>query len=182
MKETIKLGLILLVITAVSAGVLSVSNNLTKDKIAEIEMAGSLGSLKDIFGESKEFKALDQGQLNEIIESNDAILEVFEVYEGDAISGFAIKTKSRGFGDTDLVIMTGFSNDGTVVGMRVLEHSETPSLGAKAEEAEFYEQFSGKSTDGDISVDSISGATVTTNGVLAGVNAAREVFSTQLSN
>ena len=78
--------------------------------------------------------------------------------------------------------MTGFSNDGTVVGMRVLEHSETPGLGAKAEEAEFYEQFSGKSTDGDISVDSISGATVTTDGVLAGVNTAREVFNTQLSN
>lgn len=182
MKETIKLGLILLIITAVSAGVLGVSNNLTKDKIAELEMAGSIGSLVDIFGESKEFKALDQGKLDEIIASNGSILEIFEVHDGDSIFGYAIKTKSRGFGDTDLVIMTGFSNDGTVVGMRVLEHSETPGLGAKAEEPEFYEQFSGKSTDGDISVDGLSGATVTTDGVLAGVNTAREVFNTQLSN
>ena len=42
MKETIKLGVILLIITVVSAGVLAISNNLTKDKIAELEMAGAL--------------------------------------------------------------------------------------------------------------------------------------------
>lgn len=182
MKETIKLGLILLIITVASAGVLAISNNLTKDKIAELEMAGSLSSLKEIFGEDKDFKAIDEGQLNEIIEANGAILEIFEVNEGDNLYGYAIKTKSRGFGDTDLVIMTGFANDGTTVGIRVLEHSETPGLGAKAEEPEFTDKFVGKATDEEIKVDVLSGATVTTNGVLSGVNAAREVFNTQLSN
>ena len=78
--------------------------------------------------------------------------------------------------------MTGFNVDGTVAGMDVLEHAETPGLGAKAEEPEFRDKFIGKSTSEEITVEAISGATVTTDGVLAGVNEAREVFNTQLSN
>ena len=78
--------------------------------------------------------------------------------------------------------MTGFSNDGNVVGMRLLEHSETAGIGSKAEEPEFTEKFVGKSVETEITVDGISGATYTTRGVLDGVNAAREVFNTQLSN
>ncbi len=182
MKETIKLGMILLIITVVSAGVLAVSNMLTKDKIAEMEIAASLDSLRDIFDESKEYKALDEGKLNEIKASNDSIVEIFEVYDNEVLYGYAIKTKSKGFGDSDLIIMTGFSNDGNVVGMRLLEHSETAGIGSKAEEPEFTEKFVGKSVETEITVDGISGATYTTRGVLDGVNAAREVFNTQLSN
>ncbi|HAE92109.1 MAG TPA: electron transporter RnfG, partial [Tissierella sp.] len=66
MKETIKLGMILFLITVISAGVLAVSNNLTKGKIAEIEMAGSIGALKEIFGEEYSFKPLDEEKINEI--------------------------------------------------------------------------------------------------------------------
>ena len=51
MKETLKLGLILLIITVVSAGVLAVSNNATKDKIAELKIAGSVAALEEIFGD-----------------------------------------------------------------------------------------------------------------------------------
>lgn len=180
MKETIKLGLILFLITVISAGVLAISNNLTKDKIAELEMAGSVGSLKEIFGD-KDFKPLDEGKSNEIIAANSAIVEIFEVHDGGSLTGYAIKTVSRGFGDTDMVIMTGFSTEGKVVGMRVLEHSETPGLGENAEKPEFTSRFEGLDANTDIKVDKLSGATVTTNGVLSGVNAAREAFDS-LSN
>lgn len=181
MKETIKLGVILLIITVVSAGVLAISNNLTKDKIAELEMAGSLDALKGIFGENTDFKPLDEGKLEEIIGATPSVIEIFEAYDGDSLIGYAIKHVSRGFGG-DLVLMTGFNVDGTVAGMDVLEHAETPGLGAKAEEPEFRDKFIGKSTSEEITVEAISGATVTTDGVLAGVNEVREVFNTQLSN
>ncbi len=181
MRETIKLGLILLIITVVSAGVLAISNNMTKDKIAELEMAGSLGALREIFNEEAKFQPLDEGKLNEIIAVNASIIEIFEVYNGDTLSGYAIKTVSKGFAG-DLIVMTGFSNDGTVAGMKVLEHSETPGLGAKAEEPDFTDRFKGKAVSDEVTVETLSGATYTTKGVLAGVNAAREVFNTQLSN
>lgn len=181
MKETIKLGMILLIITVISAGVLAVSNNLTKDKIAEIEMEGSIVALKQVFGDDSKFKPLDEGKLSAIIASNSAIIEIFEVYKNDKLNGYALKTKSKGFGDTDLVILTGFSSDGNITGMRLLEHSETKGIGSKAEEPSFAEKFIGKTVDSEITVDNISGATYTTKGVLEGVNIAREVFNAQLS-
>lgn len=182
MKETIKLGMILLVITMISAGVLAVSNNLTKDKIAEIEAEARLVALKEIFGEDKEFKEIDSIKLDEIIDNNSAILEIFEVYNGDDLFAFAIKTKSSGY-DGDIIMLTGFSlEDGNIIDMRILDHSETPGIGAKAEDPEFTSKFIGKNTDEVITVDTLTGATYTTNGVLLGINAAREVFNSQLSN
>lgn len=181
MKETIKLGLILFIITAVSAGVLAVSNNLTKDKIAEIAMAGSLDALKEIFGEDQKFKALDEGELNEIKEANEAVTEIFEVYSGESLNGYAIKTISKGFGG-DLITLTGFSMDGNLLGMRLVEHSETKGIGSKATEPDFTSRFEGKNASEEITVDTISGATVTSKGVMAGVNESRKIFIEQLSN
>ncbi|MFA5576201.1 MAG: RnfABCDGE type electron transport complex subunit G [Tissierellaceae bacterium] len=181
MRETLKLGIILFIFTVVSAGVLAMSNNATKGKIAELEMAGSLGALQEIFGEDAKFQPLDEGKQNEIIEANPSVVEIFVALDGDSASGYAIKNVSKGFGG-DLVLMTGFNLDGTVSGMRVLEHSETPGLGARSEEPEFTNRFIGKSVSEEITVEALSGATSTTNGVLAGVNAAREIFNSQLSN
>ncbi len=181
MKETIRLGLILLIITVVAAGVLAVSNNLTKDKIAELEIEGSLAALKEIFTSADKFKSLDEGKLKEISESNSSVIEIFEAYNGEDLAGYAIKTMSKGFAG-DLVVMTGFLKDGSVAGMRLLEHSETKGIGSKAAEPEFSEKFIGKAVAEEITVDTITGATYTTKGVLSGVNEAREVFNTQLSN
>lgn len=181
MKETIKLGIILLIFTVISAGVLAVSNNLTKDKIAELEMAGSMEALKEIFGEDSKFKPLDEGKLKEIKETTEDVVEIFEAYDGESLSGYAIKITSKGFGG-DLVTLTGFSIDGKVKGMRLVEHSETKGLGSRATEPEFYNKFTDKSAAEEITVEAMSGATVTSKGVMAGVNAARDVFNTQLSN
>ncbi len=180
MNETIKLGLILLLITVISAGVLAVSNNMTKDKIAELELAESLGALQGIFGEVK-FAALDEGRQNAIVEANPSMVEIFEALEGDSVIGYAIKHKTKGFGG-DVFMMSGFNLDGSVAGLRILDHGETPGIGAKAEEPDFTDRFIGLSTSGDISVEIISGATVTSNGVLAGINEAKDVFINELSN
>lgn len=181
MKETIRLGVILMLITVVSAGVLAISNNLTKDRIAELEMAGSLESLKEIFGDSADFKPLDEGKLDEIKASTSSVVEIFEAYNGDTLIGYAIKHITKGFGG-DLLLMTGFNLDGTVAGLDVLEHSETPGLGDRADDPEFRNRFVGLSTASEITVEALSGATVTTNAVLSGVNQVREVFNNQLSN
>lgn len=179
MKETIKLGLILLVISVVSAGVLAVSNNLTKDQIAAQAMAGSIAALDEIFGEGKEFKYSEKQDA--IIESNPAVVEVFEAYEGESLVGYAIKSITKGFAG-DVMILTGFSTDSQVLGMRVLEHGETKGLGSRAADPEYTSLYVGKDANSEVVVDSISGATVTSKAVLSGVNAAREIFKGQLSN
>lgn len=180
MKETIKLGVILMIISIVSAGVLAISNNITSPKIAEQEVAGSLEALKGIFGDL-DFKVLDESKLTEIKNSYASVSDIYVAYNGDTLVGYAIKHTTKGFGG-DIVLLTGFNIDGTVAGLQVLQHSETPGLGARAEEEEFRNQFIGLSTSSEITVEGLSGATITTDGVLSGVNEVREIFNNELSN
>jgi len=53
----------------------------------------------------------------------------FEFYKTD--KGTAVVTTENGFGGK-LKILVGFDNEGTVKGYTILEHAETPGLGAKA--------------------------------------------------
>lgn len=180
MKETLKLGVILLIITVISAGVLAVSNNLTKDKIEEIKIAGKVAALEEIFGKGYDFKAMDERTQKELIEDK-PIIEIFEVYKDDTIDGYAIKTISSGYGG-DLEVLTGISkSDGQILGMKLLEHKETKGIGSKATEPEYESIFKGISVEEEV-VETISGATITSRGVLNGVNMARELFNEKLAN
>lgn len=181
MKETIKLGLILLLIAVVSAGVLAVSNNATKDKIAEMEMAGSIEALEGIFGNNFEFKPLDEAELDAIIADSDDVKEIFEALEGDTVTGYAIKNAVNGFGG-EVTVLTGFSVEGQVLGLRVLENSETAGIGSKATEPEFTDRFNELDASTEISVETVSGATVTSNAVIKAANNARNVYSNSLAN
>ena len=79
--------------------------------------------------------------------------------------------------------------DGTVNGISLLSIAETPGLGMKAEEV-LKPQFAQKNVSlfsytktGSVSpdqIDAISGATVTTNAMVNGVNTGLEYFKTQL--
>lgn len=191
MKETIKLGLILLVITAVSGGILAFSNSITAPIIAEIEKAGSFGALTEIFPDADDFIEIEESQLEEIMADNRFVIEVHEVVSGDEILGYAIKTISTGYGG-ELPVITGIEVDGTVAGIRVLDNAETPGLGTQIQEPGFMDSFMGKGTaekivgvaapSADNEVQGISGATVSVDGVLNGVNGARDAFLDFLSN
>ena len=181
MKETIRLGLILLIITVVSAGILAASNELTKDKIAQIEMESSLGAITEIFNPGDTFEQTEDSKLEEIISEVPSVLEVLEVYTGDSISGYSIKTFGSGYGG-DVVVATGFSTEGQVVGVRILEHSETPGFGANAEKPEYTDRFIGKAADEEIVIEGLSGATKTDTTVRAQVNEARQVFNDYFAN
>lgn len=69
-----------------------------------------------------------------------------------------------------------------LIGMRVMTHSETPGLGARAVEPQFYKQFSGislkdvalKESGGKINA--ITGATITSQGVISAVRKGLELF------
>lgn len=54
--------------------------------------------------------------------------------------GTAVRSESEGFGGT-LTVLTGFAPDGTILGYEVLEHSETPGLGAQVDT--WFKQLSG---------------------------------------
>jgi electron transport complex protein RnfG len=78
--------------------------------------------------------------------------------------------------------MIGVNPDGTLTGISIMTHIETPGLGARIVEPEFTDQFAGLdlettklSAEGG-KVDALSGATFSTVGVIAAVSAALEQF------
>lgn len=190
MKETLKLGFILLLITAVSAGVLASANNITGPIIAEMERQKSFGALVEIFTEADDFVPVEEAKLAEIKDSSSVVKEIFEAKSNGDVIGYAIKTDSGGYGG-DITVITGINSDSTLAGIKIVGNSETPNIGTRILEPNFINSFKGKSAAGDLtavgspSADNeillLSGATVSTYGVLTGVNAANLVFNQFLS-
>ena len=112
---------------------------------------------------------------------NDATGLVSKVYKG--ANGYALEVLPSGF-DNTITMMVGVDNEGKVLGISVVSHTETAGLGAVAAAGtpageNFRGQFVGAS--GSVSVtkdggtmDAITGATITSRAVCAGVNAALE--------
>jgi electron transport complex protein RnfG len=96
------------------------------------------------------------------------------------IIGYIIATKTRGYAST-IKVAVGYSLDGTVQGIELLEIGDTPGFGMNADTPEFKSKFagvqtnqfvvtkSGSSTDNEIDV--VSSATITTEAVVRATNA-----------
>ena len=163
----------LFVICFVSTLILAFVNNLTKDTIK--------ANNEKVFKEGCTY-VVPGGTSSEIIDFAEYLpdSEVAAIYGDEGLIGLAIKQSIKGY-NSGLVLMTGVSSDGeTVLGIKVLEHSETPGLGALADSENFTEQFRDKKAplatikDGG-EIAAITGATKTTKGIIDnGVNVAVE--------
>lgn len=104
--------------------------------------------------------------------------------ENGEMAGVAIKTFSSGFGGR-IRMMVGFTPDGAIYNTSVLEHSETPGLGAKCVEPAFADQFRQfnpsesklqvKQDAGD--VDAITAATITSRAYCVAVQNAVDQYN-----
>jgi electron transport complex protein RnfG len=68
-------------------------------------------------------------------------LDVYPAKMNDNIVGYAISTYTRNGFSGDILLMAGFSTDGSIYNITVLEHKETPGLGSKMNELLFKDQF-----------------------------------------
>ena len=165
-KHIIRLTVTLLAICAVVAAVLAGVNMITKDKIAAIQVQKTENAIKEVLPEAK--------NVQQVSLSGDAGI-VEAVYAADG--SYAVQVAPGGF-DGEITMMVGIV-DGKVTGISVISHTETPGLGAvaaakNAKGEAFRGQFVGQS--GELAVgsqiDAMSGATITSNAVVTGVNAA----------
>lgn len=110
-------------------------------------------------------------------------LPLYQAHLGETPVGIAVETYSdNGFGGR-ISIIAGFDNEGKITGYRVLEHQETPGLGARMGEWFATEPhsvigsttpLSVKNDGGD--VDAITGSTITSRAFLDALNHARQAF------
>ena len=176
MSQLVRFGFILGVICLAATLVLAVTYEVTKPKIEEQLKAEEQNALKSIMPSADSFgeKVLDG-------------IEYFEALKGKTVVGYCVRVAGSGYNGY-IRMIAGVDLNGTIEGVAVLEHSETPGLGAKINEIRpgesepwFLKQFKGKPA-GAIAIkqdiDAITGATISSKAV---TDAIRETVNDLLS-
>jgi len=108
------------------------------------------------------------------------------------VEAVCYQVSAPGYGNTAMVIAIGIDRAGTLLGVRVIGHNETPGLGDKIEssKSDWILRFSGRSLhdpqpdkwavkkDGGV-FDQFTGATITPRAVVKAVKAGLEFFAAQ---
>lgn len=167
----LRLALILLVITGCVAAVLAGINVITADKIAAIQEEKTNNAIRQVL----------EGTPQKLMLSDDTGI-VRSAYKSDL--GYAVEVAPTGFGG-QIVMMVGVDFEGKVTGIAVISQTETAGLGAdaaadNAKGKDFRDQFVGVGAgeavmekDGG-ALDALTGATISSRAVAAGVEAAIE--------
>lgn len=165
LKQIAKLSLSLLIVTVASALVLSVVNELTCDVIAMRREAARQEAMACVVPGADVF--------SDLYSEDTTIDRITGAYQGTNFVGYCVEVSRNGFGGT-INLMVGVSPSGKVTGVTVLDHGETPGMGAEAEKPEFLQQYVGKygRTEVGGNINAITGATITSEAVTDGVNAA----------
>ena len=171
----------LLVITAVSGGVLGLVYGMTKDAIAEVDQKKNEAAIKAVLPLENVTYQADTLKYN--YEGSELSFPCTLAYDANGIfQGAAVKTSEGGFGGK-IDMMVGFLADGTIKGTSVLSHSETPGLGANMT-GKFKDQFVDKNpanyklivTKDGGDVDAITAATITSRAFSKAVDKAYQAF------
>ena len=190
MKSMMKDAMILFAITLISGLLLGVVYEVTKEPIAVSQASRKKEAFQEVFQDASGFEVLELS-LSEMEEKASATInEVSKaVAEDGKLLGYVFDITTHEGYNGDIQFTMGIRLDGTVNGISLLSIAETPGLGMKAEEV-LKPQFAGKKVTrflytktGAVTeeeVDAISGATVTTNALVNGLNAGLEVFKNQL--
>lgn len=182
----IKLTVTLFVTCVIVAALLGLVDNVTREKIAAINWENTVAAMKAVVADP------DATAFSDALENTEAMSaaalagggtldSVYEVQVGGASAGYAIKVVASG-SQGNIEMMVGVDGEGAVTGVSIVDNAETAGIGSKVMENQngVLDQFIGRSAaDGTLAVgtnvDAITGATVSSKGVTAGVNAALAV-------
>ena len=190
-KYIIELTLKLCATCLIVAGLLGVVNMVTAPNIAAINKAKTEAAMKAVVADPDNSTFSDPLALTDEMTAaaqagGGSLVEAYAVQVGGADAGYALKIDASG-SQGIITMMVGLDADGAVTGVSVVKHSETAGIGTKVMGNEpnndgvpVLDQFKGKSAaDGTLAVGTnvtaITGATVSSKGVTAGVNTALAV-------
>jgi electron transport complex protein RnfG len=197
MRSTVIPVVVLTLVCLISSLALALVNNLTKARVAEQKQQAELEAVEE---------ALLRGHVKCDHDPNKDVIEISEWKDKDGkprriflgkkngkVVGAAFTSSGEGYGGF-ITIMMGVDLAGKVIGIEILEHQETPGLGANIENPRigFEDQFDGKSTEGSLEgkllvvkvaeadenweIEALTGATISPRGVVQAVNGGLEKF------
>ena len=181
-KKALHLGGTLFAVTAVTGLILGVVQHYTAEAIARVEQEARNAAFRIVMPAGENFETFE-------IKEDEFVSDVQKAKDANGTVGWCLTVGSKGYGGV-VTFIVGVTKDGGVKAINILNHSETPGLGAKSTEPEFYEQFNDKNAlplkvvkgaaSNPDEIAAISGATITSNAVTSGVNAAVEYWNKNL--
>ena len=177
-RFTAKLTLTLLGICAVVALLLGVVNSVTEPIIEEIQAEKTAAAMSQVLP-ADEYQKVETTYPN-VTAMNKAV-------SGGEQIGYVVEVATNGFGGA-MSMVVGVDMDGAVTGGSVPDNSESANIGTNVViDQTVLDRFIGMShADGEITVnsgtnrfDGVSGATVSSKGVTAGVNTALAAVAEQ---
>jgi len=183
MKELFKLTVVLTIICSLAATALALVYTITKEPIAYQQRLKKLKAIKAVQPDYDNEPDQDFVDLK-----TDGSAEVptrfYITKKGETPTGVVFMVSAVGYGGI-IDLMVGLNPDGSITGVQVLRHTETPGLGAKITEEKFLKQFIAKNVQdtnwalkkegGDI--DQISGATISPQAVVKALSGGLTLFS-----
>ena len=178
--------LVLTGVAVIMGGVLAYVNHLTEGPINEQKTKALADGIKSVM-ECDNLVVSRTDTLHQTgVKGREVTYIIYQTKDAKGSDlGSAVETISTGFGG-DLKLLVGFNPEGKILGYTLLEHAETPGLGAKADK--WFQQgekgdIIGKdpkdpltvSKDGG-QVDAITASTITSRAFLLAVNNAYNAF------
>ena len=157
---------ILTVICLICALLLASINSVTRPIIDATEARIAEEARSEVLPDSGGFDLLD------VTLPDDSF--VTEVYKAANGSGYVFMITGNGYGGKGTMkLITSVDPDGNIIATKTLSHSETAGMGSKTADEPWRAQFVGVNADSLDSVDTISGATISSTHYL---NSMRSVF------
>jgi electron transport complex protein RnfG len=177
----------LFLVTLIAATILGFIHDLTKEDIALAKMKAQKEAIESVL---PAFETLGDSYKVLPADGTDS-LEFFPAYgANEQLVGVAVKTYTKNGFSGLITLMAGFSPEGAVTGYEILEHKETPGLGAKMDkwfkdESKPKQNIIGKSpatTKFEVSkdggeVDAITASTITSRAFLDAVRRAYNTYN-----
>ncbi|MDR2096005.1 MAG: FMN-binding protein [Treponema sp.] len=192
MKGMLKLGLVLVCYAVAACVGLAFVYTATFKTIEERTQADMEASLKELFPEADTFNDISGAFKPEDQSVNFG--SQYDARKNGVLIGAAVQVSRASYGG-DIKVLVGMGANGRISRIKILEHQDTPGLGANAAsptyyvdrpaKKTFYGQFEGKSIEdtfevkGDIAA--ITASTITSRAVAAAVKAAGDAAAKWLA-
>ncbi|GMO46240.1 MAG: RnfABCDGE type electron transport complex subunit G [Termitinemataceae bacterium] len=199
MKDTIKMVAAIVIFAVVACSGLAIVYEKTAPAIAknnEKILNDALSSLFPLLNEGANATKIQDSLSN----SFDGVTlgDTYKIEQNGQILGLAITSSSFGF-QADIKALVGVGTDGRIVGVKIMENTDTPGLGANAgketyyvdkpNKITFYGQYAGKDASSELKVAkdggdivAITASTISSRAVTKLVTAAAQSGSSWLQN
>jgi Na+-translocating ferredoxin:NAD+ oxidoreductase subunit G len=166
-KNIMKYSFVLIVVSSISAGAITLANEITSPIIIEREYADlhhALSvTLKEIYEDMVSFREIETELYDQ------TLLNLFEITLEDGSIKYVYNILELGRGP--IRFLTAFDQQGYIDGIIYISHFETPGIGARIERDYFINPIVGQNAN-TLDIDLISGATVSSTAVSQGITTA----------